>query len=411
MRMLRRICLVLALTLLLGTLPARAAEATLLPLEPEVPAFADLAGSRFAPCAQTVCRAGLMQGKAAGRFDASSSLTWAQCMAVSARLHNRLQGGTGDIPLLQDAAWYLAYYNYMAPLLNYSSGTEMEDSGFQPDAPCTRIGFAALISTVLRSAGIRLPAVNETAGIPDLDPMEAGSSYDDVLELYRAGVLTGFDAYGSFRAFETLNRGQAAAILARLVDPAQRSTQTPASFDLIRDLLHADPDAIVYTVNGSAVTLRTFASLLAEHFFTGSDPAESASYAEAALRRCAGIDALAQAHGVTLSADAQAEAEAAAARCAGFAGLTQEAWLVRRQQMALEAAVRSWYVDTYGAPLSPLFQTDSPDGVSRMLDDLSAAEAAAALTSTGYLEGLDWASITRDAAATPYARYFFQKAV
>ena len=390
MRMLRRICLVLALTLLLGTLPARAAEATLLPLEPEVPAFADLAGSRFAPCAQTVCRAGLMQGKAAGRFDASSSLTWAQCMAVSARLHNRLQGGTGDIPLLQDAAWYLAYYNYMAPLLNYSSGTEMEDSAFPPDAPCTRIGFAALISTVLRSAGIKLPAVNETAGIPDLDPMEAGSSYDDALEL---------------------NRGQAAAILARLVDPAQRSIQTPASFDLIRDLLHADPDAIVYTVNGSAVTLRSFAPLLAEHFFTGSDPAESASYAEAALRRCAGIDTLAQAHNVTLSADAQAEAEAAAARCAGFAGLSQEAWLVRRQQTALEAAVRSWYVDTYGAPLSPLFQTDSPDGVSRMLDDLSAAEAAAALTSTGYLEGLDWTAITRDAAATPYARYFFQKAV
>ena len=79
-----------------------------------------------------------------------------------------------------------------------------------PDSPCTRRSFALLLSGVLTEP---LPAINDVDRVPDsMDPA--------VLALYNAGILTGSDAYGTFDEDGTLNRGQAAAILARLVNPA-----------------------------------------------------------------------------------------------------------------------------------------------------------------------------------------------
>lgn len=75
-----------------------------------------------------------------------------------------------------------------------------------------------------------LPAINDVDRVPDnMDPA--------VLALYNAGILTGSDTYGTFDEDGTLNRGQAAAMLARLVDPSLRQRFTLEPFDLCTDVL------------------------------------------------------------------------------------------------------------------------------------------------------------------------------
>ena len=70
---------------------------------------------------------------------------------------------------------------------------------------------------VLDNANVTLPEINTLErDVPDLT---AGSV---VYELYLSGVLNGVDEYGTFDGQHTVTRGQAAAMLARLVDPAQR---------------------------------------------------------------------------------------------------------------------------------------------------------------------------------------------
>lgn len=62
-----------------------------------------------------------------------------------------------------------------------------------------------------------------------------------ILDFYNAGILTGSNEYGAFNGLDTLNRGQAAAMLARVVDPSQRVQFTPKPLILSQALLGKDP--------------------------------------------------------------------------------------------------------------------------------------------------------------------------
>ena len=78
---------------------------------------------------------------------------------------------------------------------------------------------------MLDNAHVTLPEINTLErDVPDLT---AGSV---VYELYLSGVLNGVDEYGTFDGQHTVTRGQAAAMLARLVDPAQRLKLSFQSF-------------------------------------------------------------------------------------------------------------------------------------------------------------------------------------
>lgn len=99
-------------------------------------------------------------------------------------------------------AWYYAEQNGLTNLL-------MEGNNRRWD-------FAYRMAAVTA-----LPAINEITGLPDTgDP--------DALELYRAGVLTGSDEYGTFHGELTLTRAEAAAICARILRPDLRVHFTPA---------------------------------------------------------------------------------------------------------------------------------------------------------------------------------------
>ena len=82
----------------------------------------------------------------------------------------------------------------------------------------TRAEFAALLASSLPEEA--LPVLNEVDAIPDVahDHPQAQAIY----LLYRAGVLQGTDAQGTFSPDGTLTRAQAAVIVTRMTDPALR---------------------------------------------------------------------------------------------------------------------------------------------------------------------------------------------
>ena len=71
-----------------------------------------------------------------------------------------------------------------------------------------------------------LPEISsiEEGAIPDVDSGDA--CCEAVYRLYRAGILTGNDAQGTFTPGSFITRGAAAAIVGRMAEPAQRKCIT-----------------------------------------------------------------------------------------------------------------------------------------------------------------------------------------
>lgn len=67
-----------------------------------------------------------------------------------------------------------------------------------------------------------LEDINQIEGVPDLPRLPEDGMPVDLLELYRAGVVTGSDEYGTFYGGRGLTRAEAAVILARVLRPELR---------------------------------------------------------------------------------------------------------------------------------------------------------------------------------------------
>lgn len=109
--------------------------------------------------------------------------------------------------------WYYARQNGLGELL-----------GGDDEAP--RWSFASRMAAVTD-----LPVVNDIAdnAVPDLDPRSVIDQ--SALRLYRAGILNGVDAQGTFAKYKTLTRAEAAAMLARVLKPELRLSFTLPAAD------------------------------------------------------------------------------------------------------------------------------------------------------------------------------------
>ena len=213
--------------------------------------FADVSGSSwYAPYVETACASGLMNGTGGANFSPGGNLTVAAAITLAARLHNTYHGNGAD--LKNGDPWYQPYVDYASqngildPGRSYSYGSSI-----------TRADFALLISNALPDSV--LPAINDiqpgdipgvSSGSPmddalnalaDAGVVKAGDSYmillmsaylsglgtndtagEAVCRLYRAGILTGNDGYGTFAPYTNIKRSEVAAIVSRVVDASQR---------------------------------------------------------------------------------------------------------------------------------------------------------------------------------------------
>lgn len=259
MKKVRFFALSLALMMALTVFPTAALaieeNSWLLPKMRDYAAFTDTAGTICEDAARTCCEAGLMDGVDGSHFLPDSGLSHAQIIVISARLHRLLTGETLAYfePIsLTGADWWIPYDGYLreqvpalAEDLVYLSMREF------PTSPCYREEFLYLLAAVLAETGTTLPELNQVQAVPDCDNQA-------FIQFYRWGVLSGKDAYGTLYGDAALSRAAAAALLARLIDPAQRMTLELKPLELCRELLDTDPETVLMTVAGKEITAGEF---------------------------------------------------------------------------------------------------------------------------------------------------------
>lgn len=121
-----------------------------------------------------------------------------------------------------------------------------------PTVSCKRGEFFTLLAKVLADTATALPEINTVTAVPDCQD-------EAILDFYRWGVLSGKDEYGTLEGSASLSRAAAAAMLARLIDPAQRLTLDLKPLDLCRNLLGAEPETVILTIGGQDITVEQFA--------------------------------------------------------------------------------------------------------------------------------------------------------
>lgn len=255
------LALVLALSL---TLPAAAAETQ--PLLPDARTytgqFADLEGAWCREEAIAVYETGLMNGRTDTRFDIQGSLTYAQITVIAARLQDLLAGGDGDLgPAASGEAWYQPAVDALTASVEESDGEaaaylldDLTYLDFRADEPCDRYDFVWYLAAVLPEEA--LAPINDIDSLPD-------TSDSDILRFYRAGILTGSDSEGTFNGLDLINRGQAAAMLARIADPAKRMSFTLTVPSYAREILGVEPDTVMLTADGYDITAEAYLYFLA----------------------------------------------------------------------------------------------------------------------------------------------------
>ena len=211
--------LLLAAVLATGTLPSAfagyenfTAQATYTPGQ-----FTDVADSAwYAENVRAAYEYGLINGQSATTFAPDSELTVAEAVKLAACLHSIYHTGSADFS--ESSPWYQVYVEYA---LQNGILTEARSDYTRPAA---RAVFASVLAAALPEDA--LSAINTVAdgAIPDV--AESESYADAVYLLYRAGVLTGSDASGTFRPDSTIKRSEAAAIVTRMADPSLRQSIT-----------------------------------------------------------------------------------------------------------------------------------------------------------------------------------------
>lgn len=179
-------------------------------------AFSDVSSTAW--YAQDVAAAeqyGILQGTGNGRFSPDGKLTLAQAITMAARTYAYSNHET--IPQTGGSAWY-------SDALQYASDKgicAMGEFGTSYNNFCNRLTMAKLFARVVPADTDQV--LNDVTSLPDVQAVQENQA---VFDLYRLGILTGSDKYGSFHPYQHIKRSETAAILNRVLAPENRKTVT-----------------------------------------------------------------------------------------------------------------------------------------------------------------------------------------
>lgn len=175
--------------------------------------FTDVASKEwYASSVKKAFELGIMSGKGAGIFEPMGNIRVSEAIKMACVVHSIYNGGTTAFP--QDAQpWYQPYVDY-AKANSILGNVAIGDY----NSYISRQVMAYYFSRALPES--ELAAINTVETLPDVDPAKnVGSA---IFRLYRAGVLSGNDSYGTFEPDSAITRAQAAAIITRLAVPSER---------------------------------------------------------------------------------------------------------------------------------------------------------------------------------------------
>ena len=160
----------------------------------------------------------LIDGVTVNEFKPNATLTVAQTIKLAAALHQLDR--TGEVSLTNGGSnWYENYVNYAVT----NGIIEKEYANYtqaQMNAPVTRGEFVH----IFHGAEEAYKAINTVAdnAIPDVKATDKFAA--EIYEFYRAGILTGSDAKGTFHSASTIKRSEVATILLRMFETSARKS-------------------------------------------------------------------------------------------------------------------------------------------------------------------------------------------
>lgn len=232
--------LALALFLNLNALALGAERTTFVDVSPE---------DWFAPYVDVCVENGLLNGAGAGLFAPERVLSTEEALALAARLLWEIDAGEGDFPvggspeefhafvhpadgptafgyeleayraLAERWSWNEIYYIARRFRDIYGSGTT---HFYTLAETATREQFFQLLMPAMELAG--LPQINKVDSLPDMLREEDANR---LYRLYETGIVVGVDVYGSADLEGSLTRAEAAALLARILEPSLRLSFSP----------------------------------------------------------------------------------------------------------------------------------------------------------------------------------------
>lgn len=175
-------------------------------------------GQWYAATVKRAYELGLMKGTGNGTtFSPNGNITIAETLALACRLHSTYYGN--GTQFVQGSPWYQVYVDYAI-----ANGIIAADDYASYTAKATRADFVTILAASMPASA--LPAMNtvDDGMIPDI--ASGAVYYDNAYRMYRAGILTGSDDLGTFRATSNIMRSEVAAIVVRMADASQRKSIT-----------------------------------------------------------------------------------------------------------------------------------------------------------------------------------------
>ncbi|MBE7027005.1 MAG: trypsin-like serine protease [Ruminococcaceae bacterium] len=159
---------------------------------------------------------GLTKGAGEFKFMPYELVSVAQIIAFGARIHSIYSDNSESFDVLDGQKWYEPYIRYAI-----DNTIIKESDGFNATAnkPATRQQTAYVLANSLPFTEFS----NINTHINSLVDVSVESQYyNEIIMLYRAGVLSGRDEYGTFSPTQNITRAEIAAIINRIVNPSAR---------------------------------------------------------------------------------------------------------------------------------------------------------------------------------------------
>lgn len=183
----------------------------------------------FYPNVATLFSLGLTRGKTADLFGVSDNLSIKETIGFAARLRSLYYYGdaeAGPLPFfpeeLDEELWYLPYVLYLKAEGVIDSAFDGSMDRNATRAQTAHIAVSALPEELFTEINDAVVSVGyATHGfIPDVD--DYTPYQEDILQLYKWGVVSGSDEVGRFHPGEPITRSEFSALLTRLTDPSLR---------------------------------------------------------------------------------------------------------------------------------------------------------------------------------------------
>lgn len=158
----------------------------------------------------------LVDGTTATTFEPESFMTCAQAVKLAACMNQKYM--TGYVTLTNGYPDWYSNYIYYAKAFNIIFRDYYWNSNI------TRSEYAEIFAKALPENALSVKNKIDDNEIPDVST--AHPQYNEIYKLYRAGILTGVDEYGTFHPYDYIKRSEVSAILTRMMNQNARKSFT-----------------------------------------------------------------------------------------------------------------------------------------------------------------------------------------